>query len=115
MSQPSYEEEEKVQAIATGSNIEHEDNNWQIEIKKFLTAKELSKDKKKARRIQIKAARYTMMDNKLYQKSWDGPMLKRCFTEREGREVMRQILEGVCRNHTGETCTPIHWKSVCMV
>ena len=42
-----------------------------------------------------------MMDDKLYQMSWDGPMLKRCLMEREGREVMKQIHEGVYGNHTG--------------
>ena len=42
-----------------------------------------------------------MMDDKLYRKSWDGPMLKTCLTEKEGLEVMKQIHEGVCSNHTG--------------
>ena len=61
----------------------------------------LSEDRKEARRIQIKAARYIMMDKKLHRKSWDGPLLKRCLTEEEVQEVMRQIHERVCGNHTG--------------
>ena len=43
-----------------------------------------------------------MMEDKLYLKSWDGPMLKRCLMEREGLEVMKQIHEGVYSNHTSE-------------
>ena len=42
-----------------------------------------------------------MMDKKLHRKSWDGPLLKRCLTEEEVQEVMRQIHERVCGNHTG--------------
>ena len=42
------------------------------------------------------------MDDKLNLKSWDGPMLKRCLTERESLEVMKQIHEGVYGNHTNE-------------
>ena len=58
------------------SNIEQEEDSWQTEIQKFLTTGELLEDNKEARRIQIKAARYTMMDGKLYWKSWDSLMLK---------------------------------------
>ena len=36
-----------------------------------------------------------MMNDKLYRKSWDGLMLKRCLTEREDLAVMKQIHEGV--------------------
>ena len=58
-------------------------------------------DKKEAKRVQIKVARYTMMGNKLYQKSWDRPMLKRYLPEREELEVMKQIHKGICDNHAG--------------
>ena len=101
LNRPSYEEGEQVQATATVRNIKQEEESWQTKIKKFLTNGDRPEDKKEARRIQIKVARYTMMNDKLHQKSWDSPMLKRCLTEKESLEVMKQIHKGVCGNHTG--------------
>ena len=90
-----------MQAIASVNNIKNEEEtNWQTKIKRFLITGKLSEDRKKARIIQIKATRHIIMDKKLYRKSWDMPFLKRCMIEEEGQEVMRQIHEGVCGNHT---------------
>ena len=41
-----------------------------------------------------------MLGNKLFKRSWVGPLLKRCLTEEEGKKVMRQIHKGVYDNHT---------------
>ena len=60
----------------------------------------LLKDKPKARKIRLKAARYTIVRKVLYRKSFFGPLL-RCLTENEAIKVVNTIYSGVCGNHSG--------------
>ena len=58
------------------------------------------KDKSQARKLKIKAAKYTLLDEVLYKKSFSGPLL-RGITREESKEILNSIHSGVCGNHFG--------------
>ena len=60
----------------------------------------LPEDKKKARLLRLKAAHYTMYDDKLYKRGFSTLFLK-CDDLEEGNNILREIYEGVCGNHAG--------------
>ncbi|GJZ65920.1 reverse transcriptase domain-containing protein [Tanacetum coccineum] len=57
-------------------------------------------DKKKARAVRRKAARYTMINGTLYKKSFLGPWL-RCVRPLQANYVLREIHEGSYSMHSG--------------
>ena len=57
-------------------------------------------DKNQARKLRIKAARYTLLDEGLYKTSFSGPLL-RCITKEKSEVVLKLIHLGVCGNHSG--------------
>ena len=65
------------------------------EIIDFLQDSILPKDRMKARKIRLKATRYTIMREVLYRKSFFGPLLK-FLTKDDASEVLNAINSGVC-------------------
>jgi ribonuclease HI len=57
-------------------------------------------DGENPRTFKIKVSRFTLINGKLYRKSLAGPYL-RCLEDPETREVLKDIHEGDCGNHTG--------------
>ena len=55
-------------------------SNWMKEIADFLEESVLLKDRVKARKIRLKAAKYTIVREVLYKKSFSKPLL-RCLTK----------------------------------
>ncbi|GJR83291.1 reverse transcriptase domain-containing protein [Tanacetum coccineum] len=80
--------------------VEEEDNTWMTPICEYLTKEILPEDKKKARAVRRKAARYTMINGTLYKKSFLGPWL-RCVGPLQANYVLREIHEGSCSMHSG--------------
>ncbi|GJS75349.1 reverse transcriptase domain-containing protein [Tanacetum coccineum] len=66
----------------------------------YLTKEILLADKKKARAVRRKAARYTMINGTLYKKSFLGPWL-RCVGPLQANYILREIHEGSCSMHFG--------------
>ncbi|GJV50872.1 reverse transcriptase domain-containing protein [Tanacetum coccineum] len=66
----------------------------------YLTKEILPADKKKARAIRRKAARYTMINGTLYRKSFLGSWL-RCVGPLQANYVLREIHGGSCGMHSG--------------
>ncbi|KAL5570185.1 hypothetical protein UlMin_026760 [Ulmus minor] len=66
----------------------------------YLKICKVPEDKNQARRLRIKAARYTLLDGVLYKKSFSGPLL-RCIIREESEVVLKSIHSGVCGNHSG--------------
>ena len=60
----------------------------------------LPKDKMEARKIQIRAARFVVIDDMLYRRGYSLPYL-RCASSEEANYVLREIHKGICGNHTG--------------
>ncbi|GJQ89263.1 reverse transcriptase domain-containing protein [Tanacetum coccineum] len=70
LKEQSYKEKE-ILAI-----VEEEGNTWMTPICEYLTKEILSADKKKARAGRRKAARYTMINETLYKKSFLRPWIR---------------------------------------
>ena len=66
----------------------------------YLKDGALPEDKKKARLLRLKAARYTLYDNQLYKKGFSTLLLK-CVDLEQGNRILQEIHEGICDNHTG--------------
>ncbi|GJX22672.1 reverse transcriptase domain-containing protein [Tanacetum coccineum] len=80
--------------------VEEEGNTWITPIYEYLAKEILPEDKKKARAVRRKAARYTMINGTLYKKSFLGPWL-RCVGPLQANYVLREIHEGSCSMHSG--------------
>ena len=65
----------------------------------FLQDYVLQEYKIKARRLIMKAARFTVVERVLLKKSFFRPLL-RCVLRREEKEVINAINSGVCGNHS---------------
>ena len=60
----------------------------------------LPEDKAEVRKIQIRAARFVIIDNVLYRRGYSLPYL-RCASSEEANYVLREIHEGIYGNHAG--------------
>ncbi|CAL2278331.1 unnamed protein product [Prunus armeniaca] len=77
-----------------------EDPSWQDPIIDYLANGNLPADKSKARKVQQKAARYYMHDNKLIRRSYSGHHLT-CIKYPQTLEVLCKIHDSECGNHSG--------------
>ncbi|GJR01439.1 reverse transcriptase domain-containing protein [Tanacetum coccineum] len=80
--------------------VEEEGHTWMTPVCEYLTKEILPADKKKARAVRRKEARYTMINGTLYKKSFLGPWL-RCVGPLQANYVLREIHEGSCNMHSG--------------
>ncbi|XP_059635856.1 uncharacterized protein LOC132278044 [Cornus florida] len=74
--------------------------SWINPIMAFIRNGALPERKDEARKIRSNAAKYAIVRDQLYRRSFSGPYLK-CATPAEARQIMRTIHEGVCGNHSG--------------
>ncbi|XP_071920730.1 uncharacterized protein [Coffea arabica] len=75
-------------------------DTWMGPLTRFLSQGELPEDRAEARKLQRKAARYTLRQGLLYKRSYLDPWL-RCITPEEGKGVLQDIHEGFCGAHVG--------------
>ncbi|XP_021827212.1 uncharacterized protein LOC110767855 [Prunus avium] len=73
--------------------------DWMTPIRDFLTNGTLPTDKAEARRLKLRAARYTMLEDRLYKRGFSQPLLK-CITPDQGRELLQEAHEGICGDHS---------------
>lgn len=78
--------------VQTVMDIESEDF-WMTPILKFLKGDELPEDKALARRIKYKFAKYCIIEDQLYRKSYSSPLL-RCLGPRESDYMLREVQKG---------------------
>ena len=64
----------------------------------FLKEGWLSEDKSEAQKVQIKFARFIIIDDVLYRRGHPHPYL-RCTDPEESNYVLREIHERICSNH----------------
>ncbi|XP_024164735.1 uncharacterized protein LOC112171852 [Rosa chinensis] len=74
--------------------------SWMDPILKYMVDGLASDDKVEARRLQLRSARYTIMNGKLYRRGHCFPNLK-CVTLEDDHKIMKDIHVGVCSNHAG--------------
>ncbi|XP_074337204.1 uncharacterized protein LOC141674395 [Apium graveolens] len=73
---------------------------WMTLILAYIHKEALSEEKFKARRVRYQAARYVVYDEVLYKRGFNQPLL-RCVDKEEGNYILREVLEGICGNHSG--------------
>ena len=66
----------------------------------YLKEGQLPKDRKEARKVQIRAARFILIDDTLYKQGYSLPYL-RCVNKEDANYILQEIHEGVCGNHAG--------------
>ena len=64
----------------------------------YLRSGELLNNRIEAHKIQVQAARFSLMNGQLYKQSLDGPYLK-YLTTHKGQYVLAELHEGICGNH----------------
>ena len=75
--------------------------NWMDPILKFLESDILPEDKVEAEKIQRRAPRYWLSeDKKLYKRSFSGPYLL-CVPPETAESILEELHEGICGGHTG--------------
>ena len=82
-------------------SINNEPPSWMDLIIMYLQHGELPENKNEARNLPIRTARYALIANHLYRKSFTGPYL-RCLNSDDARRLLEDIHEGVCGNHFGD-------------
>ncbi|XP_063942119.1 uncharacterized protein LOC135149915 [Daucus carota subsp. sativus] len=73
---------------------------WMDEIKLYLQNGHLPPNADEARKLQVRALKYVLIEGILYRKSFVIPYL-RCLRSDEAREALREVHEGVCGQHLG--------------
>ena len=69
-------------------------------IMRYLANGELPSNKVETRKILLKSQRYILTNGVLYRKSYLRPWLK-CVMPEAGGYILRELHEGICRNHVG--------------
>ncbi|KAF7150242.1 hypothetical protein RHSIM_Rhsim02G0177200 [Rhododendron simsii] len=67
----------------------------------YITNGSLPEDKVKARQFKIRAAKYLMMGDVLYRRSFSLPYL-RCLTTTESAQAMEEVHQGICGDHQAD-------------
>ena len=75
-------------------------NIWMTPIISFLQDGHLPQDIEEARKVRKREARFAILNDTLYKRGFSMPYLK-CVGEEEAKYVLREIHEGVCRDHAG--------------
>ncbi|KAJ0682488.1 putative nucleotidyltransferase, Ribonuclease H [Helianthus annuus] len=73
--------------------------SWTTPIMRYLKEGYIPEDEN-PKAFRMKVSRFTIINNILYKKSLAGPYL-RCLEDPEAKEVLQDIHEGDCGNHTG--------------
>ncbi|XP_030933169.1 uncharacterized protein LOC115959011 [Quercus lobata] len=78
----------------------HTRSGWMSPILSFLREGRLPPSLEEAKKIQKRAARFTVLNDELYKRGISQPYL-RCIEEEEARYVMEEVHRGICRDHMG--------------
>ncbi|KAL2226706.1 UNVERIFIED_CONTAM: hypothetical protein Sindi_2029300 [Sesamum indicum] len=81
-------------------NMASEKPSWKDEIVRYLKEGILPADSTAGRRLKMRALRFTLVNEQLYKRTIEGPLLK-CLDPERAEYVMREIHEGSCGNHSG--------------
>ena len=74
-------------------------DTWMTHITQYLKDGYLPEDKKQARSLRLKAARYALYDGQLYRRGFSTLLLK-CVDLTERKYILQGIHEGVYGNHS---------------
>ena len=74
--------------------------SWMDPIWNYIIDGSLPNDPKEAAKIRARSARFTNHKGSLYKRGFFTPFLK-CISGEDTKYVLREVHEGVCRNHIG--------------
>jgi hypothetical protein len=77
--------------------------DWRAKYLTWMDRGELPSDRSEAKRITRMAKSFSLIDGELYKRATFG-VLQRCIPIPQGRELLRDIHEGVCGHHAA-SCT----------
>ncbi|XP_075499877.1 uncharacterized protein LOC142538445 [Primulina tabacum] len=77
-------------------------SSWMTPLIEYMVHAKLPEDKAQALKIKKQAPMFVLLNDVLYRRSYQGPLLK-CLSENEVEYVFREIYEGCCGEHLGET------------
>ena len=84
----------------------------------YLKDGRLPEDKDKGRRLRIKATKYVLINEVLYNRGFFQPYLS-CLAPDESNYVLREVHEGACGNHSGAralvhkvVCASYYWPTI---
>jgi hypothetical protein len=72
---------------------------WARLLIEYVKDKSFPEDRKEAKKIQKKVAKYVLQRRVLYKRSFT--LLIWCVSTQEANYVQKEIHEGICRNHSG--------------
>ncbi|KAJ9551982.1 hypothetical protein OSB04_016027 [Centaurea solstitialis] len=75
--------------------------NWSLDIWNYLKYDRLPEDKMEARKVKIKASRYTIIENQLYRRSTSGLILRCISDPNQINKILQEMHDGECGNHSG--------------
>ena len=73
---------------------------WMDLIISYIRDGQLPLDPSEAKKVRVRAARFTVVNSELYKRGFSLPYLI-CLNPEEAMYVLREIDEGVCGNHSG--------------
>ena len=73
-------------------------DSWMTPIIQYLKDGVLPEDKRKAKLLRLKVARYTLLDDQLYKRGFSTPLLKYVDLEK-GNYIIQEMHEDICGNH----------------
>ena len=82
------------------SQIDEASPSWLTLIMHYLSSGEFSDNRVEAHKIEVQAARFSLVNRKLYKRSLEGLHLK-CLTPEQEQYVLVELHEGICGNHPG--------------
>ncbi|KAG7552776.1 Ribonuclease H-like superfamily [Arabidopsis thaliana x Arabidopsis arenosa] len=98
---PSIEAIDVVNFVGTNHDPDASDpTDWRVEIRDFLTDGTVPADKWAARRLRIKATKYTTLENRLLKLSATGAWLS-CLHGDDVTEIMKETHMGAGGSHSG--------------
>ena len=74
--------------------------SWMDPIWDYLKGGLLPSDPKEAAKLRTRSAKFTIHKERLYKRGFFAPILK-CIEGRDADYVLKEVHEGVCRNHIG--------------
>ena len=66
----------------------------------YLSTRQLPTERNKAHKLQIQAARFSLIDGQLFKRSF-GSLYLKCLTPEQSQYVLAELHEGICGNHHG--------------
>ena len=102
---PVYYQLESSLTTSRVNEVDETGPSWMTPVVRYLSSRELPDNRVDACKIQVQAARFSLINGQLYKRSLGGPYLK-CLTQQQGQYILAELHDGICRNHlSGRTLT----------